>query len=346
MKIESFTPCVFPTRLAVYRWRFTDKETQMRTYALRRFLLVLPTLFIVTVIVFATIRFIPGDIIDVMMAEMEDGAGDLDREMIMRSLGLDAPVHIQYGRWIGNMLLRGDLGESMFFARPVTEQIMARLPVTFELGLLSLIFGLIIALPIGVYSAIRQNSASDWGGRTLGIMFLCIPNFWLATVVVIYPAIWWGWAPSLTVIDITEDPIGNLKMFVIPALILGTHMAGVTMRMTRTMMLEVLRQDYIRTAWSKGLSEKVVVVRHALKNALIPVITIVGMQLPLLVGGSVILERIFNLPGIGFLMVDSLTTRDYPMVSGINIFFATVIVFANLVVDFAYAFVDPRVSYR
>jgi peptide/nickel transport system permease protein len=214
------------------------------------------------------------------------------------------------------------------------------------LGVLSIVIGLVIALPVGIYSAIRQDTAADYLGRSIAIIGLATPNFWLALMVMIFPAIWWGWAPPMRWVPFTEDPLGNLGVFIIPSLILGTASAAATMRMTRTMMLEVLRQDYIRTAWSKGLRERVVVIRHTIKNALIPVVTLIGLQLPILVGGSVIIENIFNLPGLGRLMLTALTDRDYPVISGINMFFATVVVGINLLIDLLYAYLDPRVRYE
>ncbi len=220
------------------------------------------------------------------------------------------------------------------------------MPVTIELGVLSIVIGLVIALPVGVYSAIRQDTATDYMGHTAAIIGLATPNFWLAIMVMLYPALWWGWSPSVKLIPFKEDPLGNLGMFLIPAVILGTAMSASTMRMTRTMMLEVLRQDYIRTAWSKGLKERVVVLRHAIKNALIPVVTLVGLQFPLLIGGSVILEQIFVLPGIGRMFVAALDQRDYPVVSAINLIFATAVLVINLMIDVIYAFLDPRVRYQ
>ena len=225
--------------------------------------------------------------------------GQIDRATIEQRLGLDLPIHVQYGRWIGGILLRGTLGESLLGGWRIEERMLGRLPVTAELGLLAILIGLVIALPVGIYSAIRQYTAADYLGRSVAIMGLATPNFWLGTMVMIYPAIWWTWSPPMEFSPFSEDPLGNLGMFLIPSLILGTYLAASTMRMTRTMMLEVLRQDYIRTAWAKGLLERSVILRHALKNAIIPVVTLVGMQLPILVGGSVIIENIFNLPGLG-----------------------------------------------
>ena len=331
----------------------------MRAYIIRRLLLIIPTVFLLSIIVFLSVRFIPGDVIDVIVGRIETTYATVDREAIERRLGLDVPVHVQYGRWIGvlptpdwvtgeshfNGILQGTLGESLLGDFAVEERILDRLPVTVELGVLAIVIGLLIALPVGVYSAIRQDTAADYVGRSIAIIGLATPNFWLGIMVMIYPAIWWSWSPPMEWIPFTEDPLGNLGVFIIPSLILGTAGAASTMRMTRTMMLEVLRQDYIRTAWAKGLKERVVIMRHAVKNALIPVVTLIGLQLPILVGGSVIMENIFNLPGLGRLFLDALQNRDYPAVSGINLFFATVVIGANLMIDLIYPYLDPRVRY-
>ena len=318
----------------------------MRAYIVRRLLLILPTLFILSILVFLSVRFIPGDVVDVMIGRMEMlSPGSIDRESVERRLGLDLPVWVQYGRWLGDIFLHGSLGESLMGRGAVEQKIIDRLPVTIELGLMAILIGLVIALPVGIYSAMRQDTAADYVGRSIAIIGLATPNFWLGIMVMIYPAIWWGWSPPLELVSFTEDPLGNLWGFFIPSLILGTASAAATMRMTRTMMLEVLRQDYIRTAWSKGLKERAVVMRHAVKNALIPVVTLIGLQLPILVGGAVIMENIFNLPGLGRLLLNALNNRDYPMVSGINLVFATGVVGINLIIDLIYPFLDPRVRY-
>ena len=318
----------------------------MRAYVIRRLLLIIPTLLILSVIVFLLVRFIPGDVIDVMQQEMMFTSGGIDREGLERALGLDQPMHVQYGRWIGDIVLHGSLGQSLLGRFSVREKIAGRLPVTIQLGATALVIGLLIALPVGIYAAIRQDTAADYVGRSVAVIGLATPNFWLAVMVMLYPAIWWGWSPPMRLIRFTDDPLGNLGMFLIPGAILGTAMAAATMRMTRTMMLEVLRQDYVRTAWSKGLKEKAVVLRHAVKNAIIPVVTLVGMQLPILVGGSVIMENIFALPGLGRLMLNALENRDYPVVSGINLLFGSAVVVGNLLIDLAYAFLDPRIRYE
>ncbi len=335
----------------------------MRAYVIRRILLIIPSLFLLSIIVFLALRFIPGDVIDAMAAQYEEQGffDEADRELLERMLGLDVPIHVQYGRWIGvlpapdwitgephfNGLLQGTFGESLH-EDPVSIEgrILRKLPLTIELGVLAIVIGLVIALPVGIYSAIRQDTAADYAGRTLAIIGMSTPNFWLALMVMIYPAIWWGWSPSMEYVPFTEDPLGNLKMFIIPSLILGTAMSAETMRVTRTMMLEVLRQDYIRTAWSKGLNERVVVVRHAMKNAFIPVVTLIGARLPLLVGGSVIMENIFNLPGVGRYFLDALNDRDYPVISGVNLVLASITMLSILVTDMIYPYLDPRVRYR
>jgi peptide/nickel transport system permease protein len=317
----------------------------MRAYLIRRLLLVIPTLFILSILVFLSVRFIPGDVIDAMQGRL-GGLGRVDREALEQMLGLDVPAYVQYGRWIGNIFQHGSLGESLMGDWSVNEKIVGRLPVTLELGFMSIVIGLVIALPVGIYSAVRQDTAVDYVGRSVAILGLATPNFWLAIMVMLYPAIWWGWSPPMRLIPFKEDPLGNLGMFLIPSVILGTASAAATMRMTRTMMLEVLRQDYIRTAWSKGLKERVVVVRHAVKNAFIPIVTTIGLQVPILVGGSVIMENIFNLPGLGRLLLDALNDRDYPVVAGINLVFGTAVMGINLMIDLIYAFLDPRVRYE
>ena len=317
----------------------------MRAYIIRRLLLIIPTLFILTILVFFSVRFIPGDAIDAMLGKV-DFQVDVDREALERMLGLDVPAHVQYGRWVGGIFLHGTLGTSLIGGAAVEDKIIDRLPVTIELGVLAIVIGLLIALPVGIYSAIRQDTAADYAGRSIAIIGLATPNFWLGIMVMLYPAIWWGWSPPMEVIPFTEDPLGNFGVFLIPSLILGTAMAAATMRMTRTMMLEVLRQDYIRTAWAKGLKQQVVVIRHAVKNALIPVVSLIGLQLPMLVGGAVIMENIFNLPGLGRLMLAALTDRDYPLVSGVNLFFATAVLGINLMIDLIYPYLDPRVRYK
>ena len=335
----------------------------MRTYLIRRLLLLIPTLLLLTIFVFLLVRFIPGDVIDVMERDIDPWSGQggavLDREGVERHLGLDVPMYVQYGRWIGVLpapdlstgesrfrgLLQGTLGTSLYYGFTIEEGILDRLPVTIELGALALIIGWSIAFPVGIYSAIRQDTPADYVGRTAAVIGMALPNFWLAIMVMIFPAIWWGWAPPMEWVSFTEDPLGNIALLIIPSVILGTAGAAGIMRLTRTMMLEVLRQDYIRTAWSKGLKERVVVIRHALRNVLIPIVTATGMILPALIGGSVIMENIFNLPGLGRLFVDALGKRDYPMVSAINLIMSSMVMINILIIDISYAWLDPRIRY-
>ena len=428
----------------------------MRTYILRRLLLIIPTLLLVTVIVFLLIRFVPGSAIN-MMAAQRIGESEMTIEeladQIRHDLGMDQAIWEQYLRWLGAWpqtewgwsaessvsglsvkqvqtaagevttisatvfnegdsdsdykvtlmldgakidatritldappepdytlpilpdysqvvrfttstitdgtytidakgysnftgILQGNLGLSLWDERPILQEIINKVPISLELGIIAIITGLLIAFPIGIYSAIRQDTVGDYVGRSFAIFCMAVPGFWLATMIVVFPSVWWGWTPAVVYYPIGEDFGKNIVQFIIPGILMGMVMSGVTMRMTRTMMLEVLRQDYIRTAWAKGLRERVVVVRHALKNAMIPVITIVGLQLPVLIGGTVIMERIFNLPGMGRYMLDALSIRDYPIISGINVVMATVILLANLLVDLTYGWLDPRIRFR
>ncbi len=332
----------------------------MRSYIIRRLLLIIPTLFLVTIIVFLSVRFIPGSVIDLMVAEMRQfpiPASGLttSAEYIKHAVGLDVPLYVQYGRWLGILpqpdigfsgLLQGNLGNSLWELKPILPDIMQRLPVSIELGLVAITTALLIALPIGIYSAVRQDTGLDYIGRTIAILAISIPSFWLGTMVIVYPSIWWGWVPPMEFVPFVKNPVENMQIIILPGMILGMVTSGQTMRMTRTMMLEVLRQDYIRTAWAKGLREWTIIMRHALKNALIPVVTMIGMLLPILIGGSVILETIFNLPGIGIYLVKALNQRDYPVISGVNVVLASFVLIINLIIDLTYGWLDPRISYK
>ena len=320
----------------------------MGAYALRRLLWLPFTVILTSMLVFLLVRFLPGTVVDDIVAEMQSSAGDtaVARAAIEHALGLDVPVYVQYGRWVSNIVLHGSLGKSLNGSRDIAKEIENRLPVTFELGLMSLIISVLISIPIGILASIRQDTIQDYILRSISIVCISVPTFWLGTMIMIYPSIWWNWSPPMELIPFVKDPIGNLGMFLLPSLVLGITMTGNSMRMTRTMMLEVLRQDYIRTAWSKGLRERVVVIRHTLKNALIPVVTIIGLQLPGLVGGAVIIEQIFVLPGMGRLLIQSLAQRDYPIVSGITLVLSAFVIFVNLFIDLTYGWMDPRVHYQ
>jgi peptide/nickel transport system permease protein len=320
----------------------------MQNYIIRRVLLIIPTVFIVSVIVFLTIRLIPGNVVDAMSAQQSitGAGGKMDRAAIMKELGMDKPILVQYGIWAGRIIVHGDLGKDIWTKVGVTKEISSRLPVTIELSLLALLVAQLIALPIGILSALRQDTWGDYISRSFAILCIAIPGFWLGTMLIVFQALWFNYSPPIRYVSFGADPIASLKMFIEPAIILGMGMAGGTMRITRTMMLEVLRQDYIRTAWAKGLRERVVVLRHTLKNALIPVITVIGSQLVIMIGGDVIVEQIFNLPGLGRLLMSAVSLRNYPVVSGVLFVFAIGMVVINLLVDLTYGYLDPRVAYR
>jgi len=314
----------------------------MQVYLARRLLLVIPTLIGVSIIVFLLVRMLPGDAVTMLL---QDYSYASDADAMRARLGLDRPIYVQYTEWLGGVV-RGDLGTSLRNRTPVAEELLSRMPVTAELGLMAMVFGLIIAIPIGVISAVRQDTWSDYLGRSTAIGFLAIPSFWLGTLVITLPSVWWGWTPPLRYTRLLDDPAKNLAQVVIPAIILGLALSGSLMRLTRAQMLEVLRQDFVRTAAAKGLTDRAVVLRHALKNAFIPVLTLLGLQVSILVGGTVVLESVFVLPGMGRYLLEAVQYRDYPVIQGLNLIFATVIILANLVVDLLYGWLDPRVRYQ
>lgn len=316
----------------------------MQSYVIRRLLALVPTLLFVSLIVFASIRLIPGNVVDLMLAQNDIATGQ-DRERVEAALGLDKPIFVQYFVWLGGVV-SGDLGRSLWQGTPVAEELLARVPITFELGFLALVVALTTALPIGIYSALRQDTWGDYVTRSFSLLMLAIPGFWLGTLVMVFPSVWWRWAPELDYTPFFQDPLGNLSHMLVPAILLGLALSAVTMRITRTMMLEVMRQDYIRTARAKGLSEVALVVRHALRNGLIPVVTLVGLQAPVLIGGSVIMEQIFVIPGMGLLLLEAVFSRDYPVVSGVFLTVGVGVLLINLMVDLSYGFLDPKVRHR
>ena len=316
----------------------------MRTYIARRVLQGLLVLWLVSLLIFSLVRILPGDAVIMQL----DQAAAPTPEVLKRArqeLGLDRPFLAQYQTWI-TAAVQGDLGRSLITRRPVTQELGKRINLTVHLAVMSVIIALAIALPIGVLSAIRQDTTSDYLGRLLAILGLSLPDFWLATVVITFLAIWFQWIPPIGFAPLWQDPLRCLSQLLIPALIIGARLAAVSMRMTRSSLLEVLRQDYIRTARAKGTRERAVIVRHALKNAFIPVVTVIGQQFSVLLGGTVIVEFIFLQPGVGSLMLDAVLLRDYTLIQGAVLFFAAVIVITNLLVDLSYAWLDPRIRYR
>jgi len=313
----------------------------VQSYVLRRLLIALPSLLIASLIVFTLPRLIPGDVVQLMLEEKAYGK-DLDD--LRAKLGLDRPIPVQYVDWVAR-LARGDLGESLWTRQPVLGELARRMPVTLTLGFLAIVVAVVIGVPIGILSAVRQDGALDFFARSAAILGLSIPGFVQAIVVILLPAIWWGWTPRMGFTDLAHGPATYLLQFVLPAIILGIASAAAIMRLTRGMLLEVLRQDYVRTAWAKGLRERVVVLKHSLKNAIIPVVTVLGLQIAQIAGGSVIIESIFGLPGMGQFLLEAITQRDYPVIQGINLLIVVIIVATNLLVDLFYAMIDPRIRY-
>jgi len=314
----------------------------VKRYILRRVALAIPTLFLVSVIVFALMRFMPGDVATRMV---EGHAYAPTLQALRHDLGLDRPVYVQYADWISGIVLRGDFGQSYWTRQPILQEFVHRFPVTLELAALTILVSVILGIAIGIVSAVRQDTASDYVGRILAILALSVPYFGLAVLVVVLPSIYFKWTPVWTYVAFSSDPLDNLKIMAIPALVFGITRAGPIMRIMRSALLDVLRQDYIRTAWSKGLGERTIILRHALKNALIPVISLIGLQMPLYIGGSVIIEAIFRLPGVGLFFFEALSRLDYPVVQSVNLIIAAMVVGLNLLIDLSYAFLDPRIRY-
>ncbi len=313
----------------------------LRRYIVKRLFVAIPSLLIATLIVFTLPRMIPGDVVQLMLEE-KAYAKDLDE--LRAKLGLDRPIYVQYFEWIGRVV-RGDLGESLWTRRPVSEELARRLPVTLALGALATMFAIAIALPVGVISAARQDTMKDYVARSLAVLGLSVPGFWLATLVIVLPAIWWGWRPATGFTELADSPLAWLRQFLLPALILGVASSAAIMRLTRGMLLEVLRQDYVRTAWAKGLAERIIVLKHSLKNAMIPVITVLGIQIAQIIGGTVIIESIFGFPGMGRFLFEAIVQRDYPVIQGVNLIVVSTIVGINLAVDTLYATLDPRIRF-
>ena len=326
----------------------------MQTYILRRVLYLIPILFLISLGVFILLRLVPGDVAEILAGPY---ASDQQVEQLRERFGLDRPVllaaawpwegefwHTQYFEWLGSAL-QGDLGESIYLSQDVTSELLARLPVTAELLIMTLIFTIAFGIPIGIISAVWQNSPLDYLMRVGSILGLSVPSFWLATLVILIPSLIWSYAPPLGYVAFFDDPWANLRQFVPPALILSAGSAAVVMRLARSSLLEVLRNDYIRTARAKGLRERTVLIRHALKNSLIPVLTILSLQVAGLLGGTVIIELVFDLRGIGLLTFTSILVRDYPVVQGVALYIAFIFVMVNLTVDIAYAWLDPRIRY-
>lgn len=319
----------------------------MTTYITKRSLLFIPTLFIVTILVFAVLRVVPGDPA-VLILGGEEGDDDYTQEQLdalRAKLGTDKPIYIQYFRWVGNML-KGDFGTSYFYeGDKVIDDIKFRLPVTIQLGLMSLIMASIVAIPLGVLSAIKQDTIGDYVTRIITIAGIALPNFWVGVMTIFFLVLFFGWAPPLDYKNIWVDPWNNFQQLIFPAFALGTSNMAFIARITRSAMLEVLHEDYIRTARSKGLKEGTVIPRHALRNALLPVVTLTGYEFGRLISGTVIIEVIFLLPGMGRLLITAITSRDFPVIQAIVVLIAVVVLILNLLLDLTYAWLNPRIRY-
>jgi peptide/nickel transport system permease protein len=316
----------------------------MYKYVIRRLLLAVPVLVLSSLIVFGLMRVMPGDALTALMAE-SGNVGERELKKLRKDLGLDRPYHEQYLLWVWQMVSFNP-GDSIFTNEPIPVALRKAIPVTVELATLAILLGLAIAIPVGVLSATHQDTTSDYVGRVVAVSGLSFPDFWLGTLVITFAAIWLHWIPPIGYASLWDAPWRNLQQFLLPAAVLGFRLSAATMRMTRSTVLEVLREDYVRTAWAKGLAGRLVVYKHALKNALIPVVTIVGGQLGTLLAGTVVVETIFALPGMGRLTVEAILFRDYPVVQTNVMLVAATLVTLNLVVDLTYAWLDPRIRYQ
>jgi peptide/nickel transport system permease protein len=315
----------------------------VRNYVCKRVLIAGVTLLGMSMLLFVLMRLAPGNITDVIF-ESAGYVDEADRHRLEAELGIDKPLVVQYGRWLGDLVL-GNLGKSYRYDLPAWEVIRPRLPVTLELAVLSLVFSVLLGVPTGVVSAVRRGRWLDYGLRVLSLAGLSMPSFWLGMIVILTLVRALGWIPSMTYVSPFEDLRANLAQFLLPALAVGYRSSALIMRITRSTMLEVLREDYIRTAWAKGQHARGVVWRHALKNAALPVVTLIGIEFAFLIGGLVVTETVFNLPGVARYLVDAIQFRDYPIVQNLAMLIAVVVVLANLAVDLVYSLLDPRIKY-
>jgi peptide/nickel transport system permease protein len=319
----------------------------MRTYILKRLLLMVPTLLGVATIVFLIMRVIPGDVALLILGG-DDGGGQIDPKAlaaVRQQLGLDQPLIVQFGTWLWGVV-QFDFGKSLWTGQPIVHELAIRLPLSLQLALMATFVSVLIAIPLGTLAAVRQDTWVDYAVRVGSIGGLAIPSFWIGILCILFLVIYFGWGPPLEFTPPWVDPWANFQMMVWPVVTVGYRYSAVTTRMTRSTVLEVLREDYIRTAWAKGLRERAVVIRHALKNAMLPVITLIGTEFAFLIGGLVVTETVFTLNGIGRFVVDAVAHRDYPVVQALVFLIAFAFVIVNLLVDLTYAWFDPRIRYR
>jgi peptide/nickel transport system permease protein len=313
----------------------------MTQYVARRVMAMVPVLFGISVLVFVLVHLIPGDVAQILLGTQ---ATDQQIDTLRRTFGLDRPLPIQYADWLSH-IVRGDFGVSLRTSRPVLPDLVSRFGVTLQLTLVSMVIALAVAIPLGVASAANRGRGSDAAARVLALLGLSIPNFWLGTMLILFVSLVLHWLPPVGFVSLLENPWLGLQILILPAIALGTAVAAFIMRMVRSSLLEVLRQDFIRTANAKGLPDRVVLYRHALKNAFIPVLTVIGVQIGYLLGGAVIIESIFSLPGMGRFLLDSINNRDYSIVQGGVLFIALIFSLVNLSVDLVYGWLDPRIRY-
>jgi peptide/nickel transport system permease protein len=319
----------------------------MRTYLLQRALAGLVTLIGVTILIFLAMRVLPGDPLAMMTSEsgMTHTLSDEELQAARAALGLDRPYYQQYLAWMADVA-RGNLGKSFWREEPINELIKRRGPITFQIAVLAVVLSWLIGVPVGVLSAVRRNTVADYVSRVLVIFFVAVPPFWMALLIVLFGVLMFNWRPSLTVVQFWEDPSTNLQMVFGPAMVLGAGIAALTARMTRSATLEILHDDFVRTARAKGLRERVVVGRHVLRNALLPVVTVSGLALGGLLGGSVAVERAFGVPGLGTALVMAFAQRDWMVIQNLVLLYGIVFTFVNLAIDVMYAVLDPRVAFQ
>ena len=314
----------------------------MRRYVIGRLLLMIPTLIGVAILTFVIMRAVPGDIVALQYAGSAVPQSVIDEQRHL--LGLDKPMWNQFTDWMGQ-IAHGDLGQSLWTGHSVVDEIEIRLPLSLELAVIATLLAVVIALPLGVVAAVKQDTWVDYAIRVFSIGGLSLPSFWIGLLMVLFTITVFNWAPPLVFTPITEDPVANLAGLILPAIAIGYRYSAVSMRMTRSTVLEVLREDYVRTARAKGVRESVVVMRHALRNALLPVVTVISLEFAFLIGGLVVTEQVFNLNGIGKLLVDAVAHRDYTLIQSLVLLLAAVFVIVNFAVDMIYVVLDPRIRY-
>jgi peptide/nickel transport system permease protein len=315
----------------------------MQQYIAQRILWSIPTLVLISIAIFGMVRIIPGDAITAQFTSQGNISAE-DIEKARKNLGLDEPIVSQYIDWVSGFV-RGDFGDSLVTRGSVKDRIIETMPISLEIAIIGILISLLIAMPTGVLSAVKAGTPVDYIGRLFALTGLAVPSFWLAILLLVLPSVWFGYLPPLKYIPLKDDPVANVKQFLLPAFAVGFVSAATLMRMTRSSMLEVIRADHVRTARAKGLTERVVILRHTLKLAMIPVVTILGAQIANLVTGTVVIEQVFGLPGTGRLLIQAINQRDYPLIQAMVMLIALTVLVANLAVDISYAWLDPRIRY-